>query len=248
MNQNNFLCYFSGDCDNPFPSYLDDVHHNSDSDKSCENPPNNNTLPLQGPTDCTSPNPSCQSSTSNESSNSSLPTNSTPSSTSHHHTIHLTPPTTTLQDIPGHSKRQAKTPTWLQDYESGEGLSEEEEQYFALSILDPLTYKEAVDKIEWQQAMASELQAIEKHQTWELVVKGYSQKYGIDYQETFAPVARFKMIRVIIVVAAQLGWKLHQLDVKTAFLNGNLSEEIYVTQAEVLCYLVKKTSLLNVGQ
>ncbi|KAD6795802.1 hypothetical protein E3N88_06698 [Mikania micrantha] len=65
-----------------------------------------------------------------------------------------------------------------------------------------------------------------------LVAKGYSQIEGIDYTETFAPVARFETIRVIIAIAAHHGWKLHQLDVKTAFLNGELNEEIYVQQPE----------------
>ncbi|KAD6119247.1 hypothetical protein E3N88_10518 [Mikania micrantha] len=65
-----------------------------------------------------------------------------------------------------------------------------------------------------------------------LVAKGYSQIEGIDYTETFAPVARFETIRVVIAVAAHCGWELHQLDVKTAFLNGDLTEEIYVQQPE----------------
>ncbi|KAD3067000.1 hypothetical protein E3N88_34880 [Mikania micrantha] len=65
-----------------------------------------------------------------------------------------------------------------------------------------------------------------------LVGKGYSQQHGIDYQETFAHVARFETIRVVIAVAAQRGWPLYQLGMKTAFLNGELTEEIYVQQAE----------------
>ncbi|KAK1437640.1 hypothetical protein QVD17_03434 [Tagetes erecta] len=65
-----------------------------------------------------------------------------------------------------------------------------------------------------------------------LVAKGYSQQHGIDYQETFAPVARFETIRIILAVAAQMGWEIHQLDVKSAFLNGDLTEDIYVSQPE----------------
>lgn len=65
-----------------------------------------------------------------------------------------------------------------------------------------------------------------------LVAKGYSQKQGIDFQETLALVARFETIRVILAVAAQMGWCVHQLDVKSAFLHGDLSEEIYVEQPE----------------
>ncbi|KAG8485839.1 hypothetical protein CXB51_019238 [Gossypium anomalum] len=65
-----------------------------------------------------------------------------------------------------------------------------------------------------------------------LVVKGFSQKYGLDYLETFAPVARLDTIRLLVALAAQMEWKIHQLDVKSAFLNGFLEEEIYVEQPE----------------
>ena len=56
------------------------------------------------------------------------------------------------------------------------------------------------------------------------VPRGFSQKEGIDYDETFAPVVRYISIRVIISLASILGWKLHQMDVKTAFLNGEIEE------------------------
>ena len=57
-----------------------------------------------------------------------------------------------------------------------------------------------------------------------LVAKGYSQKPGVDFNETFSPVARLDTIRTLIGLAAQKGWKLFQLDVKSAFLNGVLNE------------------------
>ncbi|CAL2230473.1 unnamed protein product [Prunus armeniaca] len=63
-----------------------------------------------------------------------------------------------------------------------------------------------------------------------LVAKGYSQKPGVDYNETFALVARLDTIRTLIALAAQKGWQLYQLDVKSAFLNGILEEEVYVDQ------------------
>ena len=63
------------------------------------------------------------------------------------------------------------------------------------------------------------------------VARGFSQKEGIDYDETFAPVARYSSIRVIISLASVMGWKLHQMDVKTAFLNGEI-EEVYIEQPE----------------
>ncbi|KAI5343667.1 hypothetical protein L3X38_011543 [Prunus dulcis] len=65
-----------------------------------------------------------------------------------------------------------------------------------------------------------------------LVAKGYSQKPGIDYNETFAPVARLDTIRTLIALAAQKEWNLYQLDVKFAFLNGVLKEEVYVEQPQ----------------
>ncbi|CAL2270573.1 unnamed protein product [Prunus armeniaca] len=65
-----------------------------------------------------------------------------------------------------------------------------------------------------------------------LVAKGYAQKPGLDYNETYAPVARLDTIRTLIALAAQKSWKLYQLDVKSAFLNGVLQEEVYVEQPE----------------
>ncbi|KAI9198969.1 hypothetical protein LWI28_025275 [Acer negundo] len=63
-----------------------------------------------------------------------------------------------------------------------------------------------------------------------LVAKGYKQKEGVDYGEVFAPVARLETIRLLISLAAQKSWKIYQLDVKSAFLNDFLEEEIYVEQ------------------
>jgi hypothetical protein len=65
-----------------------------------------------------------------------------------------------------------------------------------------------------------------------LVAKGYSQTEGVDFNETFAPVAKFNSIRLLIALAAQYDLELHQMDVKTAFLNGDLEEEIYMEQPE----------------
>ncbi|CAA6674491.1 unnamed protein product [Spirodela intermedia] len=63
-----------------------------------------------------------------------------------------------------------------------------------------------------------------------LVVKGYAQRQGIDYDEVFAPVARLDTVRLLIALAAHEGWEVHHMDVKSAFLNGDLKEEVYVEQ------------------
>ena len=63
-----------------------------------------------------------------------------------------------------------------------------------------------------------------------LVAKGYSQQEGIDYDETFAPVARLEAIRIFLAYAAHMKFKVFQMDVKSAFLNGELEEEVYVEQ------------------
>ena len=65
-----------------------------------------------------------------------------------------------------------------------------------------------------------------------LVVKGYSQIKGIDYEEVLAHVVRFETIRILIALAALKGWKIHHLDVKSAFLNIEIDEVIYVKQSE----------------
>ena len=63
-----------------------------------------------------------------------------------------------------------------------------------------------------------------------LVAKGYNQIEGIDFDETFAPVARLEAIRILLSFACYEGFKLKQMDVKSAFLNGDLKEEVFVEQ------------------
>ena len=65
-----------------------------------------------------------------------------------------------------------------------------------------------------------------------LVLKGYIQKEGFDYEETFSPVAMIKSIRILLSITAHMDYEIWQMDVKTAFLNGSLEETIYMVQPE----------------
>ncbi|CAM9000875.1 unnamed protein product [Rhodiola kirilowii] len=81
---------------------------------------------------------------------------------------------------------------------------------------------------------------IDKHKA-RLVAKGYLQKYGVDYNEVFAPVARWDTIRLLLAIAAQRGWIVYQLDVKSAFLYGELKEVVYVENLKDILSKEKKT-------
>ena len=61
------------------------------------------------------------------------------------------------------------------------------------------------------------------------MAQGFAQKQGLDYDDTFPPVVRFESLRTVIALAVQNGMKMHQMDVMTAFLNGELQEEVYMT-------------------
>jgi len=113
---------------------------------------------------------------------------------------------------------------------------------------------------DWKEACQYEIDALAKNGTWTLVelpsgrkaikskwvfkhkadgrfcawlvAKGFTQIHGIDYDETFSPVARFKSLRLLLALAALEDWEIHQMDVKSAFLNGLLDEEIYMEQPQ----------------
>jgi hypothetical protein len=69
-----------------------------------------------------------------------------------------------------------------------------------------------------------------EHYKARLVARGFTQTFGVDYNETFTPVAKFVSIHYILALAAIEDMEIHQLDVKTTFLNGDLEEEIYMEQ------------------
>ena len=64
-----------------------------------------------------------------------------------------------------------------------------------------------------------------------LVARGFVQREGIDFEEVFAPVARMESVRLLLALAAAKDWHVHHLDMKSAFLNGDLAKEVYVRQA-----------------
>jgi hypothetical protein len=69
--------------------------------------------------------------------------------------------------------------------------------------------------------------AVVRHKA-RLIVKGYAQRQGIDYDEVFAPVARMEAVQLLLALAAHEGWEVHHMDVKTVFLNSDLQEEVFV--------------------
>uniref|UniRef100_A0A2N9J4I5 Uncharacterized protein n=1 Tax=Fagus sylvatica TaxID=28930 RepID=A0A2N9J4I5_FAGSY len=78
-----------------------------------------------------------------------------------------------------------------------------------------------------------------------LVTKGFTQEYGIDCEETFAPIARLSSVRTLLAVAASRQWKLFQMDVKNAFLNGDLREEVYMQPPPSLSHSPDKVCRLR---
>ncbi|RVW33033.1 Retrovirus-related Pol polyprotein from transposon TNT 1-94 [Vitis vinifera] len=103
---------------------------------------------------------------------------------------------------------------------------------------EPRSYKEAMERVKpvdckWLFKIKDGISEDEppKYKS-RLVAKGFSQKEGIDYNEVFSPVVKHKSIRVLLAMVSVFNLELDQLDVKTAFLHGNLEEEIYMRQPE----------------
>ncbi|GKF97234.1 retrovirus-related pol polyprotein from transposon TNT 1-94, partial [Tanacetum coccineum] len=116
-----------------------------------------------------------------------------------------------------------------------------------LSKVQPKNFKSAITEDCWFQAMQNKIHEFDRLQVWELVpqpdyvmiislkrlvAKGYRQEEGIDFEESFSPVARIEAIRIFITNAASKNMTIYQMDVKTTFLNDELKEEVYVSQSE----------------
>ncbi|GJZ02559.1 retrovirus-related pol polyprotein from transposon TNT 1-94 [Tanacetum coccineum] len=100
-----------------------------------------------------------------------------------------------------------------------------------LTAVEPKTYKDDLTQAYWIEAMQEELNEFERLEVWEFVPRR-DEVMGIDFEESFAPVARLEAIRIFLAFVAHMNMVVYQMDVKTAFLNGNLREEVYVSQSD----------------
>ncbi|RDY10937.1 hypothetical protein CR513_04463, partial [Mucuna pruriens] len=129
--------------------------------------------------------------------------------------------------------RARKPPAWMKDYVTGDDLTNAI-NFAMIAIVDLVTYNQASKSQHWRDAMAVEIQAIQRNDTWELVnsppnckIVGYTQEEEIDYIEIFSPVARLEIIRIVVALAATKRWSIYQLDIKSAFLHGKINEDVY---------------------
>ncbi|KRY07946.1 Retrovirus-related Pol polyprotein from transposon TNT 1-94, partial [Trichinella patagoniensis] len=99
------------------------------------------------------------------------------------------------------------------------------------ALLDPPSGKKVLDS-RWVLRIKTKADGSVARYKARLVAKGYMQRPGIDYDETFSPVARFDTVRALLSIAAVERLKIQQFDAKTAFLYGALKEEVYVKQPE----------------
>nr|GEZ15997.1 retrovirus-related Pol polyprotein from transposon TNT 1-94 [Tanacetum cinerariifolium] len=113
-----------------------------------------------------------------------------------------------------------------------------------VSTMEPKNVKEAITDPAWIDSMQEEhfqfkrldnkhdeVQTVIRNKS-RLVMRGYRQEEGIDFEESFAPIARMEAIRIFLAYAAHKSFSVFQMDVKTAFLHGSLKEDVYVCQPE----------------
>ncbi|GKC69865.1 retrovirus-related pol polyprotein from transposon TNT 1-94 [Tanacetum coccineum] len=102
-----------------------------------------------------------------------------------------------------------------------------------MSIAELKTIKEEMADSAWIEAMQEELHQFDRLQVWELIDKPFGKnEEGIDFEESFTPVACLEAVRIFVAYAAHKSFPIYQMDVKTAFLNGPLKEEVYVVQPD----------------
>ena len=125
-----------------------------------------------------------------------------------------------------HFEEAVKSEKWKAAMDSGTKAIKKNNTWLLTYLL---ARKEKID-VKWiYKTKLKENGEVDKHKA-RLVAKGYAQQQGIDYNEVFAPVARMDRLRMIIALAAQNGWTIYQLDVKSVFLHEELSVEVYVEQ------------------
>ncbi|GJT50037.1 retrovirus-related pol polyprotein from transposon TNT 1-94 [Tanacetum coccineum] len=102
-----------------------------------------------------------------------------------------------------------------------------------LTSVEPKNFKQAMTEPSWINAMQEEIHEFQRLENKaRLVAQGFRQEEGIDFEESFTPVARIEAIRIFIANAAHKNMMIYQMDVKMAFLNGELKEVVYVSQSE----------------
>ncbi|GKF81632.1 gag-pol polyprotein [Tanacetum coccineum] len=100
-----------------------------------------------------------------------------------------------------------------------------------VSTAEPKNIKEAMADSAWIDAMQEELHQFDRLQVWELIDKPFGKnEEGIDFEESFALVARLEAVKIFVAYAAHKSFPIYQMDMKTEFLNGLLKEEVYVAQ------------------
>ncbi|GJR58034.1 retrovirus-related pol polyprotein from transposon TNT 1-94 [Tanacetum coccineum] len=111
-------------------------------------------------------------------------------------------------------------------------MQEELNQFVANDVWDlvPLPMSQTVIGTKWVFRNKLDKNGIVSRNKARLVAQGYNQQEGIDYDETYAPVARLESIRILLAIAYANDFKLYQMDVKSAFLNEFINEEVYVAQ------------------
>ncbi|GJT36565.1 retrovirus-related pol polyprotein from transposon TNT 1-94 [Tanacetum coccineum] len=151
--------------------------------------------------------------------------------------------TTVDQDAPSpsnsHTTQETQTPIISHDVEEDNHdikvAHMGNDSYFGIPITEelfPPPDKAFVITLKWiYKVKLDELGGILKNKA-QLVARGYRQEERIDFEESFAPVVRLEAIRIFLAFAAHMNMVVYQIDVKTAFLNGNLREEVYVSQSD----------------
>ncbi|GJU63327.1 retrovirus-related pol polyprotein from transposon TNT 1-94 [Tanacetum coccineum] len=133
-----------------------------------------------------------------------------------------------LSSKPKNFKQEMTEPSWI------DVMQEEIHEFERLQVweLVPCLDKVLLIKLKWiYKVKMDEFGGVLKNKA-RLVAQGFRQEEGIDFEESFAPVARIEAIRIFIANAAHKNMTIYQMDVKTAFLNGELKEEVYVSQPE----------------